>query len=267
MPGPFPGMDPYLEGRRIWPDVHARLIVAVGDALAPLVEPAYYVAVEERVYITRAEPEERIVPDVAVIAAPGPLEAAGGLAVAVATAVAVEAQMVTVPLYETVRESFLEIRDIEGNELVTSIEILSPSNKKPGAGRREYEAKRRQVFESRTSLVEIDLLRAGRPLEIHPSPPSDYRILVLAGWEYPRAQLLAFNLPQPIPDVPVPLKEGEAPALLPLGRLLNEVYDRARYARRVRYHGPVPEPPLAPEAAAWVDALLREKGQRADRSG
>ena len=36
MPTPFPGMDPYLEGRQLWRDVHARLIVAVGDALAPL---------------------------------------------------------------------------------------------------------------------------------------------------------------------------------------------------------------------------------------
>jgi len=33
MPSPFPGMDPYLEGRRIWPGVHARLIVAITDYL------------------------------------------------------------------------------------------------------------------------------------------------------------------------------------------------------------------------------------------
>jgi hypothetical protein len=43
---------------------------------------------------------------------------------------------------------------------------------------------------------------------------------------------------------------------------LDEVYDRARYLRRVRYEAEPPEPPLAPEAAAWVDALLRENGQR-----
>ena len=41
-----------------------------------------------------------------------------------------------------------------------------------------------------------------------------------------------------------------------------ELYDRARYFRRVRYDGPPPEPPLAPEAAAWVDAILREQGLR-----
>ena len=87
--------------------------------------------------------------------------------------------------------------------------------------------------------------------------------MVLAGWDYPQAQLLSFHLPQPIPEVPVPLREREDPVPLPLGRLLNEVYDRARYARRVQYGSAPPHPPLTPETAAWMDALLREKGVRA----
>jgi hypothetical protein len=262
MPSPFPGMDPYLEGRQIWPRVHARLIVAMADYLTPLVEPAYYVEIEERVYISRVTPEgEKLIhPDVAVLGPPEPASSAGGLAVA--TAAAVETQTVTLPLYEQIRESYLEIRTLEGEELITSIELLSPTNKRPGPGRREYEAKRRHVLQSWTNLVEVDLLRAGRPMEMQPSPASDYRILVLTAREYPRAQLLAFNLPQPIPAVPIPLREGEAPVPLPLGRLLNEVYDRARYGRRIRYDGLPPEPPLAPETAAWLDALLRGKDLR-----
>src|SRR5712692_8048330 len=148
MPSPFPGMDPYLEGRRIWPGVHARLIVAIADALTPLVEPAYYVEVQERLSIALAEGGEKVIePDVAVIADREPPPSRGGLAVA--TLVAAAAQSVTVPFYETVRETYLEIRDAEENELITSIEIPSPSNKLPGARRREYEAKRRSVFEAR----------------------------------------------------------------------------------------------------------------------
>jgi hypothetical protein len=264
MPNPFPGMDPYLEGRPIRRDLHARLIVAIGDALAPLVEPSFYVAIEERISIAPADPADFVIPDVAVIAAPepGPRASAGG-GVAVAAPPVVAAQTVVVPFYETVRESYLELRAIEGDALVTTVELLSRPNKLPGSGRQEYEAKRQQLFLSRTSLVEIDLLRAGPPMEMQPSPASDYRILVLQGWEYPRARLLAFDLPQPIPVVPVPLREGEAPIPLPLGRLLNEVYDRARYARRVRYTEPPPEPPLTPEIAAWLDTLLREQGHRA----
>ena len=31
MPSPFPGMDPWLEAPRIWPDVHNSLIAALRD--------------------------------------------------------------------------------------------------------------------------------------------------------------------------------------------------------------------------------------------
>ena len=71
MPSPFPGMDPYLERRNVWPDVHSALIVATRDALAPQVAPAYYVAIEERTYIVALDSAEFIGrPDVAIITAP-----------------------------------------------------------------------------------------------------------------------------------------------------------------------------------------------------
>ena len=50
MPTPFPGIDPYLEQRSLWPDVHNRLITALRDDLAPRLRPRYFVAVEERTY-------------------------------------------------------------------------------------------------------------------------------------------------------------------------------------------------------------------------
>ena len=71
MPSPFPGMDPYLERRNVWPDVHSALIVATRDTLAPQVAPAYYVAIEQRMYIVALDSEEFIGrPDVAVMATP-----------------------------------------------------------------------------------------------------------------------------------------------------------------------------------------------------
>lgn len=48
MPTPFPGMDPYLEQRELWPAVHNRLIVALADYLAPRLRPRYYVDLELR---------------------------------------------------------------------------------------------------------------------------------------------------------------------------------------------------------------------------
>src|SRR5262244_460892 len=71
MPSPFPGMDPYLERRNVWPDVHSALIVATRDALAPQVAPAYYVAIEERMYIVALDSAEFTGrSDVALITAP-----------------------------------------------------------------------------------------------------------------------------------------------------------------------------------------------------
>jgi hypothetical protein len=266
MPGPFPGMDPYLERRNVWRGVHLRLIAAIGDALAPQVAPAYYVDVEEHTYIVEVDEEslswrERFVgrPDVAIITASEAIEPLreGATATAVASAV----QIVTLPLYEEVREGYLEIRDAQTREVVTVIEVLSPSNKTPGERRREYEAKRRQVLATLTNLVEIDLLRAWEPMEMQPPPQSDYRILVRAGWERPQARLYAFSVREVMPEVSIPLRQGEKEVLLSLGKLLSEIYDRARYDLRLDYRLQ-PIPPLSSDDAAWADALLRSKGLR-----
>lgn len=40
------------------------------------------------------------------------------------------------------RQSFLEIRDRAGRKLVTAVELLSPSNKRPGSDRQQYLHKR-----------------------------------------------------------------------------------------------------------------------------
>src|SRR5512132_3334772 len=71
VPPPFPGMDPYLEHPALWPGVHNGLIAALPLSLAPQLRPRYYVAIEERLYIT--EPDQRVFvgrPDLAVIGQP-----------------------------------------------------------------------------------------------------------------------------------------------------------------------------------------------------
>jgi hypothetical protein len=259
MPSPFPGMDPYLEGR-VWPDFHHRLITAIGDALAPQVAPAYYVAIEERVTaIEVGTDEETRRPDAAIIPTGVPAPSSGG-GTAVAVVPEVAAATVTLPFYDKVREGYLEIRDVEHHVVVTAIEVLSPTNKVHSEGRNEYEKKRRQVLSSATSLIEIDLLRAGEPMAMTPKPASDYRILVSRDSEYPNAQLFTFSIRQPIPTVPVPLKYGETEAQLALQELLGQVYDRAHYELRLRYRLSPPEPALSPEDATWAAELLQSGG-------
>jgi hypothetical protein len=259
-------MDLYLEERDVWPDVYHSLISAIRDALAAQVAPAYYVAIEQRVTMVEMESEERVRrPDAAIIPTGAPSVPSGG--VAVAEAPPTTALAVTLPEFEEVREGYLEIRDVGNHVVVTAIEVLSPTNKQSGEGRQEYEKKRRKVLCSATSLIEIDLLRAGEPMRMEPLPQTDYRLLVSRGWEHPHATLRAFSMRQAIPAVSVPLQWSEREVSLALGELLAQVYDRARYDLRVDYRAAPPEPALSAEDVARVDALLQEKGVRAAAVG
>src|SRR5712692_5689365 len=208
MPSPFGGMNPYLEDRLIWPDVHSSLIPAIRDALAPQVAPAYYVAIEQRVTTVEVARGEGVrEPDVAIVPTrPVPVPSGG---VAVAEAPAATAVAVTLPYFEKIREGYIEIRDAKHHVVVTAIEVLSRTNKLSSDGRQEYEKKRRAVLTSATSLIEIDLLRAGEPMRMEPVPQADYRILISRGWERPHATLHPFGIRQAIPTISVPLQWGE----------------------------------------------------------
>lgn len=257
MPTPFPGMDPYLEQPELWPNVHSSLIVALRDDVAPRLRPRYYVAIEERT--TRVAPEDvlfAVRPDVAVIGVNQANEAAavyapvGGMLT------------VQVPLPDEIRETYLEIRTAGENRVVTVLEILSPTNKRPGAGRRFYEEKRLALFGTRTHLVEIDLLRDGLPPSMAGCPPEvDYRILISRSSRRPHADLLIFSVREPIPAFALPLLPGDEEPTVELNRLLHALYDRAGFDLRVDYARP-PDPPLNAEDAAWSDELLSAAGLR-----
>jgi Protein of unknown function (DUF4058) len=48
-------MDPYIEHPALWPDVHNRLIAARADDLSERVAPRYYVGLERRTYLLKAD--------------------------------------------------------------------------------------------------------------------------------------------------------------------------------------------------------------------
>jgi hypothetical protein len=248
---PFPGMDPWLEHPALWPDVHDSLIAAIRDEITPLVSPKYYVALGRRTYLL--QPEDLLFvgrPDVAV-ASRSPPAASRAPAREAAGAVDVE-----VAVSDEVSENYLEIHDVETGALVTALEILSPANKLHRQHREDYERKRQRILDSRTNLVEVDLLREGRPMPLAGScPESDYRILVSRGWTRPRAKLYALSLRQPIPAIPVPLARGEEEPELRLNEVLHGLYGRARFDLRLRYDRP-PEPTLGEEDAAWARRLV-----------
>ncbi|GET44109.1 DUF4058 family protein [Microseira wollei] len=158
--------------------------------------------------------------------------------------------------------SYLEIKEAATGFVITVIEILSPKNKRPGEGREAYIKKRKQVLASLTHLVEIDLLRGGKPMPILSEvPASDYRIVLIRGDRRPQAQLYAFNLRQTIPSFPLPLNPGDPEPIIDLQTLLNGLYERARYHLAIDY-SQAPVQPLKAEDVSWVDTLLREQELR-----
>lgn len=254
MPTPFPGMDPYLERPSLWPNVHSSLIIALRDDLAPKLRPRYYVAVEERtVRMGLEEVSFAARPDLSIV----PREGRIAETQAVIYPTTVDVVTVEVPLLDELRQTYLELRDVASDKVVTVIEILSPANKAPGDGRRQYIQKRLAVLGSMTHLVEIDLLRAGEPMPVYGwGGRSDYRILVSNSARRPKADLLAFSMRGPIPAFRLPLLPGDPEPEVALTLLLHTLYDRAGYDLRVNYDTP-PEPPLSEEDTTWATSLLR----------
>lgn len=255
MPTPFPGMDPYLERRGLWEEVHTGLITAIQHFLTPLLRPKYRVAIEQRTYLTLLPPNEQFSgkPDVLVTA-----PKAGSSSTATLTFVSTTGAPLIgeLPMSEEIKERFLEVRDVATQEVITVIEILSPTNKLGKEGRTQYEEKRMKVLASRTSLIEIDLLRAGKPFSMklpdqHEPTQSAYRIVVSRSWQRPRAAIYLFGIRETIPTFPIPLRRGEDEPLLPLNQILHELYDLGGYDLAIDYHQ-TPEPPLAEEDERWA---------------
>jgi hypothetical protein len=250
-------MDPYLEHPALWPDVHNRLIAALADDLSERVAPRYYVGLERRTYLLKADDLVFVGrPDLAV----APTSEAPVLDLQPMTTSTLVLE-VDVPMQEEVSENFLEIHEVKTGKLITILELLSPVNKLHRQGREEYERKRGYVFRSWTSLVEIDLLRAGEPMPIVGAHvKSDYRILVSRGSQRPRAVLIAFTLRQPIPPFTLPLLPGDIEPEVALNRILHDLYQRARFDLRLDY-AQSPIPPLAEVDRAWAQALLQASGR------
>lgn len=270
MPSPFPGMDPWLEGRGVFPDVHNRFIAEFSAALNAVIPPPYFTAIGTRVVIEGDAPDRFVEPDVDILKPPGANGShgpAGGGGVVTADAVEVTPVTVHVPRDEFT-EWLLEVRTGEGDEqLVTTIELLSRSNKRAGGeGRAEYVRKQREMRERRVNMVEIDLLRGGAHTTVVPlaaavrkTGPFDYHVCVYRPDQPEDLQVYPIRLPQRLPTVVVPLAPGSPGVTVNLQVVLDRCYDVGLYTRRVTYPKPC-DPPLAAEQQAWAEGVLRAKG-------
>ncbi|MDM8519304.1 DUF4058 family protein [Anaerolineales bacterium HSG6] len=255
---PFPGMDPYLEAPWIWKQVHTQLIVEIQKFLAPQLRPNYHIEIEELTHLTVTPPtnghdnETKVgIPDGIILGKTGYRPSGAGVATAVKP-VAIKPLAVELPIPIEMKHRFLRIHRTSDNEVITLIELLSPVNKLNKRGREKYITKRLKTLNYWTSFVEIDLLRAGKPMPMSTDQQSHYRILIRRGWRGSTADVYMFNIPDPIPDFPIPLQEGEAEIAVPLNQILHDLYEVIGYGYRIDYQQNPPTPKLSDEMLAWV---------------
>jgi hypothetical protein len=251
MPSPFPGMNPYLERDVASHDFHERFIILGAGMIGSQVRPNYIVKIDEHISIHELGDESRRLLGRADLgltptrwsADPAP---GGGLLEAPAR--------IRLPDVDVEREAFVEIRDRHSQELITVLELLSPSNKRAGPDRDQYLAKRGQVLASPAHLVEVDLLRGGEPMPARDRPDCVYSVLVSRAEERPSADFWPIGLRAKLPVIRIPLRHPHPDATLDLQGLLQRVYNEAGYEFYI-YEGQ-PQPPLSAEDLAWAQGLV-----------
>ena len=260
---PFPGMNPYMEDPELWHGIHLGLIVGLARLLGTRLRPEYIVRVKDRVYVSEESDcdgqRQCHIPDVMAPDDGAAVPMSGAAAKSPQSSDAIAVQL---PYGDVQRQRYLEIRRVSNRELVAVVELLTPSNK-IGVGRPAYIAKRTEVIQSMSHLVEIDLLRAGRPMPVIGDVPfCHYRILVNNTRRMePVADLYPFNIQSDVPRFVMPLAEGSEGITIDLKPILDEVYRLGSYDLDIDY-GEDPESPLSDADRAWLDGLLREKGLR-----
>ncbi|MBI1829984.1 MAG: DUF4058 family protein [Planctomycetes bacterium] len=262
MKSPFPGMDPFIEGCGLWEDFHSHLIEEIYRHLADAVPARYVVRSAERRYLAVAADEivkqRPFRPDVSIhtpSSAEAPAQAEESVAVAEPDEVTMRALV-----EEDIREPFVEILEGEpGNRLVTCIEVLSPSNKRPNtAGWDQYLRRRRGFLQGQvSSLVEIDLLRGGRRMPMADAwPDSPYVLLIARASTMPICKVRQAYFRTPVPAIAVPLLTPDPDVPLDIQPMIDQIYARSKYRRDIDYSQAI-SPPLNDEDSAWLAQRLR----------
>ncbi|MCS6897384.1 MAG: DUF4058 family protein, partial [Nitrospira sp.] len=182
MPSPFPGMDPYLEDDKLWPHFHTHLVHSLYQHLLPGLLDRYRPRIAERCYV-------------------------------------LEQALFTSVIREEHREPYLEIRQRPDGRLITVLEVISPANKNNAVGRRAYLDKRQEFRQHNASLVEIDLVLQGQPLQDYARdglPEWDYAVTVTRSVQPDRYEIYTATLDKRLPRFRLPLASDDRDTVLDL---------------------------------------------------
>lgn len=263
MPSPFPGMDPYLEGN-LWPDVHNALAYKIRQLLTPKLRPRYAARLEIQV-LEDDDPEAELgimYPDVEVVlkhgqraesSLPKLLPAGPSFSTGVSPPL-------VIPLLPTMqfRYASIEIRDSAQNMLITTIEILSPVNKR-GRHLQDYREKRQKLFQAGVHLLELDFVRRGTRPYSHPRIPKTPYLVTLTRAKATAAEVWPIGLRDTLPTVLVPLRTPDPDVSLPLQDVIEAIYEDAGYDVTIDYDQPPPPPPLSKDDLAWLRSVIAQQ--------
>jgi hypothetical protein len=266
-------MDPFLEKNPIFHELHTQMLSEAQGQLQPQLRPKYVARLERHLsegsvwgLELGVGSLERKEPDIAIVS-----NRAGGAAFSSSATLA----RPTATRREELAPEELELRKQRRIVIyvrstprlaVTSIEILSPSNKRHGSvARARYLEKRASALHGGLHWVEIDLLRGGErpPASLQLPESIDYLAYVAratpSGWEH---ELYSWTLRDQLPLLPIPLLDEDR-AVLDLGSCFRVAYDRIAADDEAGYDEDPPPPLLSETDHAWVDGLLRRQGLRA----
>lgn len=251
MPSPFPGFDPFLEIPAYWPDFHSTFINYWREAIADLLPENYEASLDERVCLIEHESDARklVSPDITVTSVYEQRTPTASASAAVLETTTLEPVNIPLTILDGPSETYIQILYRPDQSVVTTLELLSPANMNL-PGRTDYLIKRNAILLQPVHLVELDLLRRGHRVPFDkPIPQADYFYFVSRFEQRPNCQVYHWNMPQPLPTLPIPLRDPDI--RVSLAGVFNTAFERGRFYRRINYQQALPGT-LSDAEAQWV---------------
>src|SRR4051812_32429092 len=160
----FPGIDPFIEDQKYWPDFHHTFISEWRNSLRKALPPNYVARIDERVNLIEYGDYDvqQFGPDLSVMRRK---KRTRGHRTKGASVGLLEPVVLPMTVESEVREYFIKILHHPEMALVGILEVLSPANK-AGPGRHVYRAERNALANENIHLVELDLLLPGKHLPL-----------------------------------------------------------------------------------------------------
>ena len=227
MPSPFPGMDPYLEDEKLWNLFHTHLVHSLYQLLLPGLMDRYRARLSERKYV-------------------------------------LEQALFTSIVREQHHEPYLEVRQRADGRLITVVDVISPANKASAGGRAAYMNKRAEFRQHNASLVEIDLVLQGTPLQDYSReglPDWDYAVTVTRSVQPDRYEIYTATVDKRLPRFRLPLASDDRDTVLDLQAAMVRSYDQGDFLKQINYKRD-PLTKLSDAQKKWLGERLHEQKLR-----